>query len=459
MRLSPLLGAGLLGLGARLAHAISLDITSSESLKSASSTVAYGMMSYYSGNQSGNVPGNLPPPYYWWECGGMFGHMVEYWYYTGDTSYNEATTQALVWQAGSDGSFMPANQTQDEGNDDQVFWGFAAMTAAELNYPAAGGGAPSWLSMAQAVFNTQANRWDTSTCGGGLRWQIYQLNSGYNYKNPAANGGFFQLAARLARYTGNQSYITWAEKEWDWFSSSVLFDSSSFNINDGTNVDQNCTSADHLQWSYNYGLYIAGMAYLYNHTQDQKWLTPMQGLLNHCLNEFFPQNKVMQEVQCESTNNCDADQLSFKSFMMRWLALTAQLVPSTASTIWPYLQACAQAAAGQCDGGSDGVTCGFKWTQTTWDGTYGVGQQMDALAAFGANLITLDNLKPPYTSDNGGTSKGNPSAGTGTTDGNVGKPGVATRVITTGDRAGAGILTALSLILTLGGATWMVIGK
>lgn len=212
MRLSPLLGAGLLGLGARLAHAISLDITSSESLKSASSTVAYGMMSYYSGNQSGNVPGNLPPPYYWWECGGMFGHMVEYWYYTGDTSYNEATTQALVWQAGSDGSFMPANQTQDEGNDDQVFWGFAAMTAAELNYPAAGGGAPSWLSMAQAVFNTQANRWDTSTCGGGLRWQIYQLNSGYNYKNPAANGGFFQLAARLARYTGNQSYITWAEK-------------------------------------------------------------------------------------------------------------------------------------------------------------------------------------------------------------------------------------------------------
>ena len=96
---------------------------------------------------------------------------------TGDTTYNAETSQAISFQAGSNGDFMPANQTKDEGNDDQVFWAFAAMTAAELGFPAPESG-PSWLSMAQAVFNEQTTRWDTSTCGGGLRWQIFTWNNG-----------------------------------------------------------------------------------------------------------------------------------------------------------------------------------------------------------------------------------------------------------------------------------------
>ena len=37
-------------------------------------------MKYYTGNRTGDVPGNLPAPYYWWEAGGMFGIMVDYWY-------------------------------------------------------------------------------------------------------------------------------------------------------------------------------------------------------------------------------------------------------------------------------------------------------------------------------------------------------------------------------------------
>jgi len=163
---------------------------------------------------------------------------------------------------------MPSNQTLDEGNDDQVFWSFTALDAAELKFPAPPAGSPSWIAMAQAVFNTQAARWDESTCGGGLRWQVYQVNAGYNYKNVAANGGFFQLASRLARYTGNETYSQWAEKAWDWFETSVLYDEATFTVFDGTNDEQNCTSADHTQWSYNYGLYMNGLAYLYNHVSS-----------------------------------------------------------------------------------------------------------------------------------------------------------------------------------------------
>lgn len=69
-------------------------------------------MKYYTGNHTGDVPGNLPAPYYWWEAGAMFGHMVEYWYYTGDTTYNDEVVQALQHQVGADDDFMPANQSK-----------------------------------------------------------------------------------------------------------------------------------------------------------------------------------------------------------------------------------------------------------------------------------------------------------------------------------------------------------
>jgi mannan endo-1,6-alpha-mannosidase len=52
--------------------AITLDIKSSNSIKQAASTLAYDMVRYYTGNNTGNVPGNLPDPYYWWEAGAMF---------------------------------------------------------------------------------------------------------------------------------------------------------------------------------------------------------------------------------------------------------------------------------------------------------------------------------------------------------------------------------------------------
>jgi len=59
----------LAGQGAEAA--ITLDLTSKASIKSAASTIAFDLMSYYTGNNTGDVPGNLPDPYFWWEAGAM----------------------------------------------------------------------------------------------------------------------------------------------------------------------------------------------------------------------------------------------------------------------------------------------------------------------------------------------------------------------------------------------------
>ncbi len=51
--------------------AITLDLTSRQSIIDAAGTVAYDLMKYYTGNNTGDTPGNLPDPYYWWEAGAM----------------------------------------------------------------------------------------------------------------------------------------------------------------------------------------------------------------------------------------------------------------------------------------------------------------------------------------------------------------------------------------------------
>jgi mannan endo-1,6-alpha-mannosidase len=249
------------------ALAIELDLASPVSIKSASKIVAEEMVSYYTGYRPGDIPGNLPAPYYWWEAGAMFGALIDYWYFTGDDSFNEITTKAMLHQTGPDNDFMPPNQTKTEGNDDQAFWGMAALSAAENVFPNPPADQPQWLALAQAVFNTQVPRWDTSTCGGGLRWQIFAFNNGYDYKNTISNGCFFNMGARLAVYTGNQTYADLAERMWNWVTAIGLRDGK-YNFFDGSDDRINCTELDHIQWTYNAGTFLVGAANMYNFVSD-----------------------------------------------------------------------------------------------------------------------------------------------------------------------------------------------
>ena len=222
-------------------------------------------MSYYTGNRTGDTPGNLPDPYFWWECGAMFGAMVDYWFYTNDTSYVDVTTQALLSQVGPDKNYMPPNQTSTLGNDDQAFWALSAMAAAEYNFPNPPSDQPQWLALAQGVFNSQVPRWDTQNCGGGLRWQIFSFNAGFDYKNSISNGAYFNLASRLARYTGNDTYTKEANKAYDWMSSVGLIDNKTYAIVDGSHDFANdCKIKTNLQWSYNVAIVLHGAANMYN---------------------------------------------------------------------------------------------------------------------------------------------------------------------------------------------------
>lgn len=80
--------------------------TTVESIKNAASTAAYGAMSYYHGNEPGQIPGAFPTK--WWEGSALFMAMLQYQYFTGDHTYNSDVSLGLQWQAG-DGDYMPSN--------------------------------------------------------------------------------------------------------------------------------------------------------------------------------------------------------------------------------------------------------------------------------------------------------------------------------------------------------------
>lgn len=459
--------------------ALEVDLTSSASIREAASLVAYDLLTFYKGNQSGQTPGILPGPppdgdYYWWQGGAMWGTLIDYWHYTGDTTYVNTTTEAMLFQTGPNNNYMPPNWTASLGNDDQAFWALSAMLAAEVRFPdPPKDDARQWLALAQAVFNTQAHpdRHD-DTCNGGLRWQIPPSNNGYNYKNTIANACFFNIGARLARYTNNDTYAEWARVTYDWLRGVAYIDEK-YNVYDGGHVEHNCTDINKAQFSYNSAMLLQGAAFMYNYTsaldkQDEvaHWEAEIRGLLNGTLRIFFPDN-IAFEPACEIGMTCTSDMLSFKGYVARWMAVTAQIAPFTRDSIMPVLRTSAEAAVKSCAGGDNGRMCGFKWSEAAtigWDGTSGAGQQMNVLATLTSLLIT-DRVNdgdeaggsggPPITNSTGGTSGGDAASGYGDD-----RPWERQETpITTADRAGAAILTIVTIGSFLAGCAWVSLDR
>ncbi|KAL1652244.1 hypothetical protein SLS58_000371 [Diplodia intermedia] len=398
--------------------AIALSVDDDASIKAGAAGVANGLMKLYVNNATDTTPievGTFAKPIYWWEAGAVWGGMVDYWSYTGDASYVDTVTQALLAQKGPANDFMNVEWEKELGNDDQVFWALAAMSAAEQNFPepsaasTAGVTNPpsAWLDLAVNTFNTQAARWDMATCNGGLRWQVYASNNGYTYKNSISNGGLFQLAARLHRYTGNATYADWATKVWDWSVGVGAVNAQSYDIYDGAGVDQNCTQFDKTQWSYNVAMYLYGAAAMYNGTDGAApWDAHTKGLLDNAARNFFSPpagnaTGVAFEAACEALDTCNTDQLSFKAYLARWLAKTSVLAPDVDNgTALPLLRASALGAAAACS--ADGTSCGYRWDTNSYDGKAGVGPQLAAMEVMQALLVA--SAPAPATQAEGGES-------------------------------------------------------
>lgn len=179
---------------------------------------------------------------------------------------------------------------------------------------------------------------------------------------------------------------------------------------------------------------------------------------------FFNADNIMRESACDpapSTTQaptCNLDQRSFKAYLARFMAYTYQMAPFTQEWIIPRLQASAKAGAATCTGGADGITCGLAWVQSTYDGSVfgvtagGLGEHLAVMEVLQSNLIVTAGA--PLTATTGGTSKGDPTAGT--TEKLTTQELLQTEPSTVGDKAGAGILTTIVLGLLFSLTYWLV---
>ncbi|KAM9905911.1 hypothetical protein OXX79_001870 [Metschnikowia pulcherrima] len=380
------------------ASSLLLDVYSNASICAAAKEIVQGQMDYYEGIKYGGTVGMFGFPYYWWHAGEVFGGWVDYWAFCAkdNETFSQILFDAMYAQRGEFNNYMPENQTVTEGNDDQGVWGLALMQAVERNFTNPED--HSWLFFTQALFNTMNNRWNTSTCGGGLKWQIFTYLNGYYYKNSISNGALFSLAARLYRFTGEKFYLDVAEKVWEWMLGIGLIDTSDvvWHLHDGATEGTNCTQFTSWQWSYTYGIFLSGSAYLYNATGERKWKEATLKFAN--ASSYFFNGTIMTETTCSTVGRCNNDQRSFRSLFSRGLGLTAALIPQIRNRILNgWLKPSAKAAAQSCSGDARS-TCGYNWAADGWDGKWGLGEQMGALEVI-LSLITSKVV--PLTPDTG----------------------------------------------------------
>lgn len=175
--------------------------------------------------------------------------------------------------------------------------------------------------------------------------------------------------------------------------------SADFHVFDGTDDTINCTGIDHVEWSYNAGVYLHGAAAMYSVTaavassSSPEWAARVIGLMNTASQIFFSSlpnaTGVMLEQACEPARICNTDQASFKGYLARWMAKAAVLAPFISVQVAGLLANSSLAAAQSCSGGSGagGTTeCGTAWWTAGYDGETGLGQQLSALETVQALL-------------------------------------------------------------------------
>lgn len=399
--------------GAFLYSNVASAANSTASIKSETSPIAKNLMAYYTTNLT--TTGVLPSPYPWYEAATLFSTMINYAFYTGDSSFSDTVAQGLVSQVGDNNDFEPSSETSSETTFGQSLWALATMSAAETGFQNPSDSSKTgWVGFAQNAWQEQAVQWNNSlksTCKGGLNTDI----SGSGGIDALSNGAFFALSARLARYTGNGTFGDAAESVYSWAESSGLINTNG-SVSESLNSD--CKNAGFAgQLSADAAVFILGAAHMYNSTDGATtWKTRLNTLLTAALKTFTPDGDgIVIEVSCERQIACTTPTLSYKSIFASALVDTLSLAPFTAATITPVIQSSANAAVKSCSS-APGV-CGTQWTWGGYDHLTGAGQEMAALVIMQGLLVngTTGNFK---TGSTGGASSS--ATGTGSGSGSSG---------------------------------------
>jgi hypothetical protein len=143
------------------------------------------------------------------------------------------------------------NRSGLSGNDDDMWSSIAALKAFYLT-----GDTSYWDSFVMYEYGQIATKYWDNTCEGGVWWDYDKT-----YKNAITNELWLTFVMLMYAATGNQAYLDWGNKTWDWFRNSGMINTHNL-INDGLNPS-NCKNNGEKTWTYNQGVILSGLANLH----------------------------------------------------------------------------------------------------------------------------------------------------------------------------------------------------
>ena len=136
----------------------------------------------------------------WWNSANALTAVIRYTKLTGDGRHAGVISTTFTAAQRQHANFVNTYY------DDNAWWALAWIAAFDLTRD------QRYLEVAKVIFARNTAAWDDS-CGGGLRWHARST-----YKNAITNELFFTLAALLHQRSPGGSYLTWAQRGWEWFS-------------------------------------------------------------------------------------------------------------------------------------------------------------------------------------------------------------------------------------------------
>ena len=327
MRMSvfaPRLGASLL-LQLALAFVTRAESSGADGLTTAKSAQASGGISVVPQNAAKSAINSLNRGFYnstdgrwdtqdaWWLSGVAMMSLLDYMQLTETDDYLEQVEHTvamqrkpLPWWLEGGGDFR-ADSTDDTG-----WWALALVKLYDLT------GSTDYLDLARLDETYIYSYWNTSTCNGGLPWDIPKLE----YKNAIGDELYIKLAAVLhSRVPGDTEYLKRAIDTWTWFNASGMINKDHL-INDGLteNPDGTCTNNGQTTWTYNQGVILGALVELHRATGNEEYLTEAQDVANAVIDSQTLSPGGILKEPCDPSAPCPSDQSSFKGLFMRNLA-------------------------------------------------------------------------------------------------------------------------------------------
>jgi len=235
--------------------------------------------------------------------------------------------------------------------DDEAWWALTWISAFDAVR------VPSYLDMAETIFNDMSSQW-TWNCQGGLFW-----DTAHTYKNAIVNELFLSLAMRLFQRTNDPRYLAWALDEWNWFQRSGMLDPNTGLINDGLDL-ATCTNNQLPVWTYNQGVILGGLADLFVVTKDPKPLAAAwalaQAVIQPSAQALVNADHVLMEPKFVGAPY-DVDAIQFKGIFVRNLSHLASVDPD--SSHWPVYSTFIAANANSLwlNSRNDSSCFGYDW--------------------------------------------------------------------------------------------------